>query len=89
MQAKTKYKVEICCGTMCYIMGGADLHLLNDYLPAALRQLVSIEGAPCFGNCDTHEKIHPCVRINGVELPNASTRKIVDKLIILENNDLL
>ncbi|MBK3517397.1 NAD(P)H-dependent oxidoreductase subunit E [Carboxylicivirga marina] len=84
-----KYKIQICCGTMCYIMGGAELHLLNDHLPSNLKDKVSIEGIPCIGKCDTKEKHHPCVKINGEELNNATSQKIVKQLLTLENNDLL
>lgn len=84
-----KYKVQICCGTMCYIMGGAELHLLNECLPVQLQEKVSIEGIPCIGKCDSNEKLHPCVLINGEELNNATTQKIIKKLLTLEDNDLL
>ncbi|MBS2213150.1 NAD(P)H-dependent oxidoreductase subunit E [Carboxylicivirga mesophila] len=89
MLTTPKYKVQICCGTMCYIMGGAELHLLIEALPAQLKDKVSIEGIPCFGKCDTNEKLHPCVLINGAELNNASTQKIIKQLLTLDNNDLL
>lgn len=89
MLTSPKYKIQICCGTMCYIMGGAELHLLNECLPESLKQLVSVEGVPCFGKCDTDKKQHPCVLINGQELNNATTQKIIKQLLTLENNDLL
>ncbi len=89
MLIQPKYKIQICCGTMCYIMGGAELHLLIDSLPDTLKGLVSIEGVPCFGKCDTDKKEHPCVLINGEELNNATTQKIIKQLLTLENNDLL
>jgi len=89
MLTNSKYKVQICCGTMCYIMGGAELHLLNESLPTALKEQVSIEGIPCMGKCDKAEKAHPCVRINEIELNNASTPKIVKHLLTLEENDVL
>ncbi|WP_439185584.1 (2Fe-2S) ferredoxin domain-containing protein [Carboxylicivirga taeanensis] len=89
MLTSAKYKVQICCGTMCYIMGGAELHLLNECLPEGLKDKVSIEGSACFGKCNTDEKKHPCVLINGQELNNASTQKIIKQLLTLENNDLL
>ncbi len=85
----TRYKVQICCGTMCYIMGGAALHLLNDSLPLSLKNKVYIEGVPCFGKCDSSPKEHPCVLINGEEILNASIQKIVTKLLTLDTNDLL
>ena len=84
-----KYKVQICCGTMCYIMGGAALHLLNDSLPSSLKNKVSIEGVPCFGKCDTDPKKHPCVLINGEEMMNASIQKIIAKLLTPDTHDLL
>ncbi|TRX71115.1 NAD(P)H-dependent oxidoreductase subunit E [Carboxylicivirga sp. M1479] len=89
MITSIKYKVQICCGTMCYIMGGAELHLLNESLPSSLKNKVSVEGIPCFGKCDKHEKSHPCVLINGQVLNNASTQKIVNHLLTIEQNDLL
>ena len=84
-----KYKVQICCGTMCYIMGGAELHLLNDSLPTELKNKVNIEGITCIGNCNHDEKLHPCVLINNMPVNNASTHKIIKHLLTLEENDLL
>ncbi len=89
MRTTPKYKVQICCGTMCYIMGGAELHLLNEALPQQLKGQVSIEGIPCIGLCDSDKKQHPCVLINGEELTNASTQKIINHLLTHEKNDLL
>ncbi|MBR8537185.1 NAD(P)H-dependent oxidoreductase subunit E [Carboxylicivirga sediminis] len=89
MLTTPKYKVQLCCGTMCYIMGGAELHLLIEALPDQLKDKVSIEGIPCIGKCDTNEKLHPCVLINGEELNNASTQKIIKQLLTLDNNDVL
>ncbi|MCU4176697.1 NAD(P)H-dependent oxidoreductase subunit E [Carboxylicivirga sp. N1Y90] len=82
MTDKQTYKVQICCGTMCYIMGGAEIHLLNEKLPVELKERVSIEGIPCLGNCeDNAEKAHPCVLINGETMPKASIQKIINHLL--------
>ncbi|MCT4589765.1 MAG: NAD(P)H-dependent oxidoreductase subunit E [Carboxylicivirga sp.] len=84
-----KYQVQICCGTMCYIMGGAELHLLKDSLPDSLKSKVNIEGIPCMGSCDKDEKLHPCVLVNKVPINKASTQKVIKHLLTLEKNDLL
>jgi len=89
MPTTPNYKVQICCGTMCYIMGGADLHLLNESLPSSLKGKVSIEGTPCLGKCNLDQKAHPCVLINGEEMPNASILKIIAKLLTIDTDDLL
>lgn len=82
MTDKTTYKVQICCGTMCYIMGGAEIHLLNEKLPTEFKGRVNIEGITCLGNCDDNSKnAHPCVVINGETMPNASIQKIIKYLL--------
>jgi len=77
-----EYKVQICCGTMCYIMGGAELHSLKENLPADLQNNVTIEGISCLGKCDepNAEKHHPCAIVNGITISQASINKIIELL---------
>lgn len=51
VQGDKKVLVQICTGTSCFIMGGADLLLLEEVLPARLRNCVMVEGVPCTGQC--------------------------------------
>lgn len=51
METKT-INVRICAGTHCYLMGGAELQLFHEYLPAGVRHQVVISGSPCLGVCD-------------------------------------
>lgn len=44
-------KVIICSGTACFVMGGSELLLLEDELPATWRGRVAVEAAPCLGSC--------------------------------------
>ncbi|TAJ15368.1 hypothetical protein DMA11_01645 [Marinilabiliaceae bacterium JC017] len=75
---KPTITIKICCGTMCYIMGGAELHLLKEHLPAHIAPLVKIEGASCLGVCqDDNEDRPPCVMINDELIPNATIQKII------------
>jgi NADH:ubiquinone oxidoreductase subunit E len=48
---KDKIKVTICSGTACFVMGGADLLVLEEHLPASLKGLVEITGSPCLEFC--------------------------------------
>ncbi len=83
MTKPINFKIQICCGTMCYIMGGASLHSLKETLPAEIKDSVSIEGIPCMGLCNQPdaEHQHPCVLINGEIIKNASNHKIVKQLL--------
>ena len=38
-----KVKVEICCGTACYLLGAANMMDLEDQLPAEWRGRVEVE----------------------------------------------
>ena len=47
-----KLTVQICTGTLCYIMGGSELQLLGEYLPETLADKVEIRGATCLDICN-------------------------------------
>ena len=77
-----KHKITICTGTACYVLGGADLLLLEDYLPAGLKKDVEITGAPCLGYCQAGSSMKPpFVLIDGAVMSEASVQKIVDGLM--------
>jgi len=71
MKKKEKIKVKICVGTSCFVQGGADLLLYNDFLDPALIDRCEIEGCSCFDACKqiedaTGKEIKPpFVEING------------------------
>ncbi len=52
MTATKKIQLKICMGTMCYIMGGAELKDMVDTLPQDVRDLVEISFSPCLGYCN-------------------------------------
>jgi len=77
-----KIKVEICCGTACYLLGAANLMTIEDDIPAAMRDKVEIEARTCLELCE-RENLGgaPYVRINGSEiLAQASREKVLDRL---------
>lgn len=79
-----KRKVSICTGTACYVLGGADILLLGDYLTGAMRNDVEITGSPCLGLCRSDTSLKPpLVLIDDVVMGEASIQKIID---VLERN---
>lgn len=77
-----KVKVEICCGTACYLLGAATLMDLEDSLPADIRDKVSIEARPCLDLCE-RENLEgaPFVRFNGTEvMGKASSEKVLSRI---------
>ena len=77
-----KHKVTICTGTACYVLGGADLLLLQEYLPAKIAKDVEITGSPCLGLChnDSAGK-PPFALVDGNAMSSASVQAIVDRLM--------
>ena len=77
-----KIRVEICCGTACYILGASRLVDLEGELPPEIRERVEVEARPCLNFCDD-ERLGgaPYVRINGTEvLPQATPESVLLRL---------
>ena len=47
-----KVKVEICCGTSCYLLGASELVDIELRLPPDMRGSVEITGRPCLELCE-------------------------------------
>ena len=61
-----KLIVKICTGTLCYVMGGAELQLLDEQLPAELLAQVEIQGSPCLDCCNREDSQGaPFVKVGG------------------------
>ena len=76
-----KRKVSICTGTACYVLGGADLLLLGDYLTEKIRSNVEITGSPCLGFCQADSSLKPpMVLIDDCVMGEASIQKIIEEL---------
>ena len=71
-------EVRICTGTLCYVMGGADLQVIDEYLPEELLDKVDIKGTPCLdycNNCDGPKA--PFVKVGDKVISEASIEKVV------------
>ena len=78
-------KVEICCGTACYLLGAAKMMNIEESLPEKCRGRVEIEARTCLEMCE-RENIGgaPYVRFNGKEVMcRATSEKVVARILEL------
>lgn len=76
-----KLMVKICTGTLCYVMGGAELQLLDESLPAELLARVEIQGSPCLGFCNSSESSQaPYVMVGSTKIAQANVSKVIDEI---------
>jgi len=69
--------IKICMGTMCYMMGGADLRAVIEGLPDDIRQHIEISYSPCLGLCDT-EGESPYIKLNERVIPHVSKSGLIN-----------
>ncbi len=78
-----KVVVKLCCGTMCYVMGGADLQLLEDYLPEDLNGMVNIRAVPCLDLCQKSQETKtkaPYAMVGERVISGANNDKIIAEI---------
>lgn len=81
-----KTEITICTGTACYILGGAELLLLEEKMPPNLLDKVIIKGSPCLGLCKNEKAGRPpFVKVNDNIIHEANITKIIDFVIKLSN----
>jgi len=82
-----KIQITICTGTLCHVLGGAELPSLGQHLPDNIKEKVEIKGSPCVNHCKNTEMKPPFVEINGEVIEQASINKILEHLEKLLAND--
>ena len=75
-------KVEICCGTACYLLGAAKLMNLEEMLPEECRGRVEVGAKTCLELCERDNLGGaPYVRFNGSEIMSQATpEKVVARI---------
>ncbi len=82
--SNTKIKLEICCGTTCYMLGSAELLKIEEVLPEAWLEEVAIRAIPCMGMCTSGNISNaPIARLNGKVINRASFEVILEELRLL------
>ena len=79
---KKKVEVKICTGTLCYVMGGAELQVIDEHLTDEVMEQVSIKGSPCLEHCNnvTNNTKAPYVEVNGEIISEATVAKVVEAI---------
>jgi len=76
-----KLRLEICCGTTCYMMGANSLLNIENEMPADLRGKTDVRALPCLGLCGDKELAGaPYVKLNGQIIEKATAEKIYAKM---------
>ena len=75
-----KVSVKICSGTACYIVGGAKLLAIDEYLSKKELEKVVIEGSSCMGFCTEYDSKIPYAMVNGEVIPKANVKLLVQKI---------
>ena len=72
-----KIKLEICCGTTCYLLGADKLLKIEQLFPPAWRDRVAVSATPCLEECVT-EKLcgAPFVKLDGTTMSRATVESI-------------
>ena len=80
-----KITVEICTGTACYVVGGAELLTIEEYLTEDELKSVQIKGTSCLKLCNGDNSGTPYAVVDGniiekatVELLAEEVRKAID-----------
>ncbi|MBN2618761.1 MAG: NAD(P)H-dependent oxidoreductase subunit E [Spirochaetales bacterium] len=76
-------KIEICCGTNCYIMGSCELVTMN----FNKNKGVELVGSTCLGLCKDSVKRPPYVRINNKVYSEVTPEKL-QQIVLEVTNDL-
>ncbi|MDL2231243.1 NAD(P)H-dependent oxidoreductase subunit E [Porphyromonadaceae bacterium OttesenSCG-928-L07] len=71
-----KINLKICMGTMCYVMGGAELKNVADMLTPEEREHINVKFASCLGYCCKRND-PPYVELNGRMIAGVSKSNLI------------
>jgi NADH:ubiquinone oxidoreductase subunit E len=74
-----KKSLKICTGTMCYVMGGAELRAMLDLMPDDIMKHFSVSYSPCMGMCSEVGE-PPYIQIDGKTIPGVTKSNLVQIL---------
>ncbi len=74
-----KLEIKICTGTLCYVMGGAELQLIDEYIPEDIIERIDIKGAPCLDMCNKFDGPKaPFVQVGDRIVSDANVQKVIE-----------
>lgn len=76
-----KVEVKICFGTLCHVMGGSELQLLEESLPDDLKGRVEIKGSPCLDLCNKpNHGLPPFATVNGRTIGGCTVQSLIGEI---------
>ncbi len=76
-----KIKLEICCGTTCYMLGGDKLLKLDELMSEEWKDKVEISACPCMEECVSDKLCSaPVVKINGELYGRATVESVTETI---------
>ena len=85
-----KVKIKICCGTSCFVMGAAQIQVLEFARRPDIADKIEIEEARCMNHCkNTTAKYNrgPFVLVNDELIEEANFEKVVNKVREILNRE--
>lgn len=71
-------EVQICYGTLCFVMGGSAFEMIEEKLPEDIKGKVLVKGMNCPGFCNSQANGRPpFVKVNGKMIADANIHKII------------
>ena len=71
-----RIEIKICTGTLCHVMGGADLPDFALELRDKYQEKIHISGSTCMNHCKDSSLTPPFVEIDGHLIQQADREKI-------------
>ncbi len=76
-----KIRLEICCGTTCYMLGGDKLLKLDELKGEEWKDKVEISACPCMEECVSDKLCSaPVVRIDGKLYGRATVESVTETI---------
>jgi NADH:ubiquinone oxidoreductase subunit E len=77
-----KISVEVCIGTTCFVMGGNNLHELNEIIPKKYGKKVEVKGCNCLRLCSINWEYSkaPYVKVDDVVINEATVDKVLAEI---------
>lgn len=79
--------IQLCCGTFCHIMGGAELQAALDSFTPNFGNNVKLSYATCLNKCKDEIGKPPFAMVNDIVIPEASPEKIIETIEKIQGED--
>lgn len=75
-----KIIVEICTGTACYVVGGAELLTIEDYFSEDELRMIQVKGLSCLKLCNGDNPATPYAVVDGKIIEKATVELLAEEV---------